>query len=97
MPYYRLILLVGLINLAVFWYHQDRGDWLIDNGSALSAIATLTLLNFAAAVVIRQQHVLNVLFGLAGRGSSSWPLWIRCVVHGIERLGIPAFGPIWDS
>ena len=19
------------------------------------------------------------------------------VVHGIERLGIPAFGPIWDS
>lgn len=87
MHYYRLILLVGLINLAVFWYHQDRGDWLIDDGSALSALATLTLLNFAAAVVIRQQHVLNVLFGLAGRGSPSWPLWIRWTVSKVHHIG----------
>jgi hypothetical protein len=87
MHYYRLILLVGLINLGVFWYHQDRGDWLIDDGSALSALATLTLLNFAAAVVIRQQHVLNVLFGMAGRGSSSWPLWVRWTISKVHHIG----------
>jgi hypothetical protein len=31
-----------------------RGDWLIDDGSALSALAALTLVNLAATVLIRQ-------------------------------------------
>ena len=31
------------------------------------------LLNLTAAVLIRQQSVLNLLFGLAGRGSRTWP------------------------
>jgi hypothetical protein len=87
MPYYRLILLVVLVNLGVFWYHQDRGDWLIDDGSALSALATMTLVNFPAAVLIRQQHVLNVVFGLAGRGSPFWPLWLRWSVSKVHHIG----------
>jgi hypothetical protein len=53
----------------------------------LSALATMTLLNFAAAVLIRQQHVLNVLFGLAGRGSTSWPLWLRWSVSKVHHIG----------
>ena len=76
-----------LFNLGVLWYHQDRGDWRIDDGSALSALAALTLLNFAAAVLIRQQHVLNVLFGLAGRGSRSWALWVRWSVSKVHHVG----------
>jgi hypothetical protein len=87
MPYHRLIVAVLLINAGVLGYHLDRGDWLIADGSALSALAALTLVNFAAAVLIRQQNVLNVLFGLAGRGSRSWPLWLRWSVSKVHHVG----------
>ena len=87
MPYHRLIVAVVLINLGLLGYHLDRGDWLIADGSALSALAALTLVNFAAAVLIRQQNVLNVLFGLAGRGSRSWPLWLRWSVSKVHHVG----------
>ena len=87
MPYHRLIVAVVLINLGLLGYHLDRGDWPIDDGSALSALAALTLVNFAAAVLIRQQNVLNVLFGLAGRGSRSWPLWLRWSVSKVHHVG----------
>jgi hypothetical protein len=53
----------------------------------LSALAALTLLNLTAAVLIRQQHVLNILFGLAGRGSPSWPLWLRWSVSKVNHVG----------
>jgi hypothetical protein len=64
MHYNRLIALAVVINLGVLSYHLARGDWQIDDGSALSALATMTLLNFTAAVVIRQRHVLNLVFTL---------------------------------
>ena len=86
-PYQRLIVAVGLLNAAVLWVHLDRGDWLIDDGSALSALASLMLVNLTAAVLIRQQNVLNVLFGLAGRGSRSWPLWLRWSVSKVHHVG----------
>ena len=44
-------------------------------------------MNFTAAVLIRQQNVLNVLFGLAGRGSRSWPLWLRWSVSKVHHVG----------
>jgi hypothetical protein len=87
MPYHRLIAAVLLINLALLGHHLLRGDWRIDDGSALSAIAGLTLVNLAAAVLIRQQTVLNALFALAGRGSRSWPLWLRWSVSKVHHVG----------
>ena len=87
MPYHRLIVAVLLLNAGLLWYHLDRGDWLITDGSALSALAALTLANFTAAVLIRQQNILNVLFGLAGRGSRSWPLWLRWSVSKVHHVG----------
>lgn len=87
MPYHRLILAVVLINLGVLCYHLDRGDWLIADGTALSALSALTLVNFTAAVLVRQQNILNILFGLAGRGSRSWPLWIRWSVSKVHHVG----------
>ena len=44
-------------------------------------------MNFTAAVLIRQQNVLNVLFGLAGRGSRTWPLWLRWSVSKVHHVG----------
>jgi hypothetical protein len=87
MPYHRLIVAVVVVNLALLCHHLQRGDWRIDDGSALSALAGLTLVNLAAAVLIRQQTVLNALFGLAGRGSRSWPLWLRWSVSKVHHVG----------
>jgi hypothetical protein len=87
MPYHRLIAAVVLVNAALLWHHLARGDWAIDDGSALSALAALALANLAAAVLIRQQKVLNILFGLAGRGSRSWPLWLRWSVSKVHHVG----------
>ena len=87
MPYHRLMVAVLLINLAVLWHHLARGDWRIADGSALSALSALTLVNLTAAVLIRQQTVLNVLYGLAGRGSRSWPLWMRWSVSKVHHVG----------
>lgn len=75
------------INAGALWQHLARGDWLIDDGTAVSALADLTVVNFAAAVLIRQQNVLNALFGLAGRGSRSWPLWLRWSVSKVHHVG----------
>lgn len=85
MPYHRLIAGVLLINVALLGSHL--GDWRIADGSALAGLAPLMLVNFAAAVLIRQQTVLNVLFGLAGRGSRSWPLWLRWSVSKVHHVG----------
>jgi hypothetical protein len=86
-PYHRLLAGVLLVNAALLWLHLERGDWRIDDGSALSALAGLTLVNLAAAVLIRQQTVLNALFGLAGRGSRSWPLWLRWSISKVHHVG----------
>jgi hypothetical protein len=85
MPYNRLIAAVAAINLVALAH--GLGHWRIDDGSALPALAGLMLVNFAAAVLIRQQNVLNVLFGLAGRGSPSWPLWLRWSVSKVHHVG----------
>jgi hypothetical protein len=87
MPYHRLIAAVLAINAALLAYHLDRGDWRVADGSALTALSALTLVNLAAAVVIRQQNVLNVLFGLAGRGSRAWPLWLRWSISKVHHVG----------
>lgn len=87
MPYHRLIAAVVLVNLGVLWHHLASGDWSTADGSALSGTAALTLVNVAAAVLIRQQNVLNALYGLAGRGSRSWPLWVRWSVSKVHHVG----------
>ena len=85
--YQRLILAVVLLNLGALWYHVARGDWSLDDGSALTGLASLSLVNLAAAVLIRQQTVLNLLYGLAGRGSRSWPLWLRWSISNVHHVG----------
>jgi hypothetical protein len=73
MPYHRLIALVLALNAAALWQHADP--------------LSLTIVNFAAAVLIRQQNVLNVIFGVAGRAPRSWPLWLRWSVSQIHHIG----------
>ena len=87
MPYHRLIVAVLVVNAGVLAHHLGRGDWRIADGSALSALASLMLVNLAAAVLIRQQRILDLLFRLAGRGSRSWPLWVRRGISNVHHVG----------
>jgi hypothetical protein len=71
-------------------YHRLIAGVLLANVAALAldpALADLALVNLAAAVLIRQQRVLNVIFALAGRGSRSWPLWVRWTVSKVHHIG----------
>ena len=87
MHYHRLIALVVLVNGALLAQHLARGDWHVADGSALSGLADLIVANFAIAVLIRQQRVLNAIFAVAGRGSSRWPLRLRWMVSKINHIG----------
>jgi hypothetical protein len=87
MYYNRLIAVVVLVNGALLAWHLARRDWRVANGSALSGLADLIVVNFAIAVLIRQQHVLNAIFAAAGRGSSRWPLRLRWTISKMNQIG----------
>lgn len=77
MHYNRLIALVVVVNLALL------------PGLDLTATtaADLALGNFALAVVIRQQYVINLLFRLATGAPTSWPLAVRWTLAKVYHFG----------
>ncbi len=87
MHYNRLIALVVLANGALLARHLSHQDWHIADGTALSGLANLIVVNVAIAVLIRQQHVLNMIFALAARGSNRWPLRLRWTVSKVNHIG----------
>jgi hypothetical protein len=87
MHYHRLIALVVLVNAGLLAWHLASGDWHVADGSALPGLADLIIVNLAVAVLIRQQHVLNLIFAVAGRGSSRWPLRLRWLVSKAYHIG----------
>jgi hypothetical protein len=87
MPYWRLAAAILLANAVILVVNLAQGDWKLDDGSALTALSGLVLVNLAVAVLIRQQQVLNALFGLAGRGRTTWPMWLRWAISKINHVG----------
>lgn len=87
MPYQRLLALTVLLNVTVACRALLRGDWRIDDGSALDALSALALINVAVAVGVRQQPFLNALYALVGRGSSAWPLRLRWALSKVHHVG----------
>jgi hypothetical protein len=87
MHYNRLIALVGLVNGTLLVLHLLRGNWHVADGTALSGLSDLIVVNLAIAVLIRQQHVLNVIYFLAGRGSDGWPLRLRWTLSKVNHIG----------
>ncbi len=87
MPYRRLMAAVLLLDTALAAVQLRAGSWQISDGSALSALSTMTLVNLTVAVLVRNQSFLNLLYGLAGRGSPSWPLWVRWSVSKVHHVG----------
>jgi hypothetical protein len=83
--YRRLLVAVLGVNFGVL--AMSAGDWRLGDGSALAAFADLTVVNVAIAVVIRQQLVLNLLYGLVGTGSPTWSPWLRRTLAKVHHVG----------
>lgn len=100
MHHNRLVAAVLTVNLALAWYGLTGGGWWSGNAIALTAISHAALANLSLAILIRQQYVINLLFRLATRPSTSWPLKIRWtlgkVYHfGGLHVGAAVAGTVW--
>lgn len=85
MHYNRLIVLVVIVNLLV-WWQITGGTWRFSDLS-LSTISNLVLVNISMAILIRQQLVINLLFKLATSAPTSWPLSIRRILGKVYHFG----------
>jgi hypothetical protein len=87
MHYNRLIVLVLAANLALLWYGLARAEWWSGDATALAALSNAALANFALAIIIRQQYVINLLFWLATRTRTRWPLKVRWTLAKVYHFG----------
>ena len=85
--YNRLVFLVLSINAGMLWYGLNQADWWSLQGINLSALSNMVLANFAIAVLVRQQYVINFFFWVATRAPTSWPLWIRWTLGKVFHFG----------
>lgn len=100
MEYNRLAVLVGLVNVAVFIHALTKGNWWAPEGIALAKISNVVIVNFFMAIIVRQQYVINMFFGIATSFARHWPLSVRRrmgkVYHfGGMHLGGNISGTIW--
>lgn len=80
MHYNRLIALVLAANLALLAHA-------LPGGIATASLSRAALANFALAIVIRQQYVVNLLFRLATSAPVHWPLRIRWTLAKVYHFG----------
>ncbi|MEH1124299.1 hypothetical protein [Micromonospora sp. CPCC 206061] len=87
MHHNRLVALVGIANLALLGHALTAGNWWSGDHIDLAAISAAVLANFALAILIRQQYVINLLFWLATRAPTRWPLRIRWTLAKVYHFG----------
>ncbi len=88
MAYNRLVVLVVVSNMAVAAYGLTAGSWWsTGNGFNLAAIGNTAIVNLTVAILIRQQHVVNLLFKVATAAPTSWPLRVRWTLGKIYHFG----------
>jgi hypothetical protein len=78
MHYNRLAALVFAANLAFLW-----ASWV----PSARVMGHAALVDLALAVLVRQQYVVNLLFRLATRPPTSWPLRIRWTLGKVYHFG----------
>lgn len=87
MHYHRLTALVLAVNAALCWLAASHFGWWTRDGIDLEAISHVALANFALAILIRQQYVINLLFWLATRAPTNWPLKLRWALAKVYHFG----------
>jgi hypothetical protein len=85
--YNRLVALVLALNGAALAHGLNAGQWWTSSGVALETLAGLVVANLSMAILIRQQYVINLLFWLATRAPTHWPLMIRRSLAKVYHLG----------
>lgn len=85
MHYNRLIVLVLAVNAAILVWGQHL--WMTTTGLDLVALSNLVIANLSLAIVIRQHYVINLLFWLATRAPTSWPLAVRWQLGKVYHFG----------
>lgn len=81
-PHRRLILFIALVNLGLLALALARRWW-----SNLPALGYLVLANITAAILIRQQRLINLLFRLATAPGVRLPLPVRWALGKIYHFG----------
>jgi hypothetical protein len=92
--YNRLISLVLVANLALLARALGPGRWWSGGAAGghahtviLGDLSNATLANFALAILIRQQYVINALFWIATRAPVGWPLRVRWTLGKVYHFG----------
>ena len=83
MPYNRLAISVVIINITVAVILGQLGF----DSIPLATFMNVILANFAVAILIRQQYVINALFKVATSVPLSWPLSIRWACGKVYHFG----------
>lgn len=84
--YKRLFFIVALLNVLWLSYGVLPGHWW-ESAARLSTLSNTVVVNLTLAALIRQQHVVNILFWLATRAPTSWPLSIRRHLAKVYHFG----------
>ncbi|KAG9127721.1 hypothetical protein FRC07_010486 [Ceratobasidium sp. 392] len=92
--YRRLFGVVFIVNMSIFIHALVKG------GLPVKQIGTIVVGNICAAVLMRQDYVLNLIFNIACAVPKSWPLAIRRIAgrvyhHGGAHSGSAISGVIW--
>jgi hypothetical protein len=100
MHYNRLVVLVMTINIGWAGYGATAANWWTSGGTDLGSVALVAQTNLAAAVVFRQQYVINALAWLVTRPPTSWPLRVRWTLgryyhFGGLHVGAALAGTLW--
>ncbi|MFJ2481274.1 hypothetical protein ACIOWE_13445 [Pseudomonas sp. NPDC087598] len=85
--YNRLVVLVLACNIAALVYGIKVGQWWSIAGADLQTLSGLVVANLSLAILIRQQYLINLLFWLATRAPTSWPLAIRRTLAKVYHFG----------
>ncbi|CAE6451292.1 unnamed protein product [Rhizoctonia solani] len=92
--YRRLFGVVFIVNMSIFIHA------LVQGGLPANKIGTIVVGNICAAVLMRQDYVLNLIFNIACAVPTSWPLAIRRVAgrvyhHGGAHSGSGISAIVW--
>ncbi|KAG8748568.1 hypothetical protein FRC10_003702 [Ceratobasidium sp. 414] len=92
--YRRLFGVVFIVNMSIFIHALAKG------GLPANHIGTIVVGNICAAVLMRQDYVLNLIFNIACAVPRSWPLAIRRIAgrvyhHGGAHSGSAISAVIW--